>query len=510
MSKLEKLNNWKVAKNGLYSTIALFISVVLGFINRRVFTETLGVEYLGFNGLFSNVFGVLTITESGFISAILYLLYKEHSKENWEEISRLMELYKVFYRLVAIATAILGVATTFFLKYIIKDNTSDWNYIYLVYLIQLLSNIVIYLLSYKRTIFLVTQKHYKYAVSDILCKIGMNIIQIIVMWAAHSYIGYLIIGAGYNVISNVVVGIMYSHEFPQIHKAKVSFNYFREKGFVKNLKAGFISNIAGIVYTATDSIVISAVLGVNYVGLYSNYLMVISFVQQVITSISSGIAPAIGNYVYSRKYDDVYKLYRNLNVMYYLIALFVTSGFLCLFQPFISLWLGSDYLIPFDAVVAISINQYIAWNHTNVLNFRSSWGEMNRDRNFFAASAICNIILSIWLGKEIGLVGVVIGTIVGHILIWIGRSYVVNTFIIKNDVKRYVLSEFAKAIFAIIIVSILYFITNLCGNGIVGLLIKCIVLVVYLCIVSLSICLLTSEGKDFYSFIRNKISEVKE
>ncbi len=499
-----------VLRNSFFSSVALIITTLLAFVTRRFFTLFLGEEYLGYNGLFSNIFSVLSLTESGFAASILFLLYKEYSDENWDELSRLMELYKIFYRIVAATTALLGLGTAFFLKYIITGESYEWNYIYVVYLVQLASTVSVFFLNYKRTLFLVAQKQYKYIVVDTICKILLNIGQILVIWLMRSYIVYLLLNVLYNIVANIVVATIFPREFLRIAKTKVSFSYFKEKGFVDNMKAGFVGNMAGIIYGGTDAIVISKLLGIPTVGLYSNYLFVIAGVQQFISSALSGLAPALGKYIYSREYREVERLYRNLNVLYYFVALFVTASYLCLFQPFIRLWLDDSFLISFPTVIAICINQYISWNNGNVYNFRNAWGELRKDRDFYVLSAVGNVIISVVLCQYLGLLGVVIGTIIGHFFILFGRAYVVNTCIIKNDLKRYLITEVVKVLYAVTALTIIYRITIFINTGIVGFVLKGLIVILSMIPVIGIVCFFTEDGRNFGKYVKDMFSNWRE
>ncbi|MCX0389749.1 hypothetical protein LI043_13970, partial [Clostridium perfringens] len=52
------------------------LSLLLSFINRTIFINTLGEQYLGINGLFSSILSVLSLAELGIGSAIIYNMYK--------------------------------------------------------------------------------------------------------------------------------------------------------------------------------------------------------------------------------------------------------------------------------------------------------------------------------------------------------------------------------------------------------------------------------------------------
>ena len=100
---------------------AQLIVMIMNFVVRTVFISTLGKEYLGINGLFSNILSLLSLAELGVGSAILFKLYEPISKNDQERIISLMHFYKTIYRYIGIAVAILGVCMIPFLPYLIKN-----------------------------------------------------------------------------------------------------------------------------------------------------------------------------------------------------------------------------------------------------------------------------------------------------------------------------------------------------------------------------------------------------
>ena len=63
-------------KNAIVAIGMNLIVMLVGFIAQKIFIVTLGNEYLGLNGLFSNILSMLSIVELGFGNAIIYHLYK--------------------------------------------------------------------------------------------------------------------------------------------------------------------------------------------------------------------------------------------------------------------------------------------------------------------------------------------------------------------------------------------------------------------------------------------------
>ena len=69
------------------------LNMVLSFISRMVFIRYLAAAYLGVNGLFSDILGMLNLAELGIGSAMIFSMYKPAAEDNREELGRLMNLY---------------------------------------------------------------------------------------------------------------------------------------------------------------------------------------------------------------------------------------------------------------------------------------------------------------------------------------------------------------------------------------------------------------------------------
>ena len=86
-------NSMRNSAVGAFSNI---IMILLNFITRTIFISTLSKEYLGINGLFSNILYVLSFAELGVGHAIIYCMYKPANDHNNEKIKALLNLYKKY------------------------------------------------------------------------------------------------------------------------------------------------------------------------------------------------------------------------------------------------------------------------------------------------------------------------------------------------------------------------------------------------------------------------------
>ena len=126
------------------------ISLILNFLVRTVFVIYLNEEYLGTNGLFSNILSILSLAELGFGTAMVYNMYKPLVNNDQRKIKALMKLYAKVYTIIGIIVAIIGIGLMPFLDYIIKD-TSGIENLKFIYLIFLIDCVCSYFFAYKRS-----------------------------------------------------------------------------------------------------------------------------------------------------------------------------------------------------------------------------------------------------------------------------------------------------------------------------------------------------------------------
>ena len=107
-----------VGKNTISAFLNKFIILLLTFICRRFFIYYIGVEYLGINGLFSNVLTLLSMADLGLGTAMNISLYRPIAEGDTLKLSALVHYFKKLYRVIALVVLLIGTALLPFLKYI--------------------------------------------------------------------------------------------------------------------------------------------------------------------------------------------------------------------------------------------------------------------------------------------------------------------------------------------------------------------------------------------------------
>ena len=406
----------KTFVNVIFGVLDKLIATIVTFIGRTIFIYTLGVEYLGASSLFTSILTMLSLAELGFSAAITYNLYKPLARGNIKKTAAYMNFFRKVYVVVGITILLIGIMLMPFLKEIISDDIPNIKEsIYLIYFLYLVNTAISYFLVYKATLLEANQNKYIVSVSHAIVSVIKTIANSIVLIITKNFILYLIIEIIATVLYNIIISFVANKKYKEVLNDKESSLTKREKNLIyNNVKAMFLYKVSGVILDGTDSIIISRYLGTVTVGIYSNYYTIINQVYSFILQIFQASTASIGNLVVEKGKEDQERVFSNMIFLSFVIY-FICSALLfnCL-NPFITLWLGKNYLINIVVVAVLVLNFYITGMLSPITSFRTANGLFMQGRYRPLIMAIINIVVSIVLVNIIGLVGVFIGTIVAR------------------------------------------------------------------------------------------------
>lgn len=411
----------KVLKNGIWGSIQQFITIILGFIGRTVFIRCLGADYLGISGLFTNILTIFSLTELGFSSAISFHLYRQLADNNQKEISGIMNFYKGVYRVVALIILVLGCSLLPLLQYIIKESPFDIQYIRLVYFIYVFKSVSTYFFSYNFTLIQADQKNYLLTKIDIILHVIVSTVNIVTLVVFRNYIIYLVTEILIGIIGNYLKTLRVKKEYPYLDKNAKLSNKSRKKIWkdVRNIFAGKVSTV---IVTSTDNLLISSIINVTAVGLYSNYSMIITYITNFLTQFTSATQASLGNMIAQESKEYSYTVLKRLTTVLYFVTSFCTASLLVLLNPFITAWLGEKYLLEVPIVIICVLNFYIQIMKTPMWFSVSGLGYFEEDRNIAIYGAVSNLLVSILAANAWGLFGIFFGTAFSQTTQWVFKA----------------------------------------------------------------------------------------
>lgn len=469
-------------KNMFFGLSGQIISALMGFIVRTIFIYTLGIEYLGVDGLFTSILVMLSLANLGFDTAIIYSLYKPLAENDINKIQALMNLYQKAYRLIGVIVLLIGFSILPFLPYLMNGETTI-NNINTIYLLYLLNSVFSYYFVYKQSIIIADQRNYIISKIHSAFIVISNLMQIILLVSIGNYIMVLSTQIAFRIMENVYLAKKANQLYPYLSvKNKEKLSKEDRKLFLGNLYALMLYKISGVVINGTDNIIISIYVGVTSVGIYSNYLLIISTLSTFISYLFYSITASVGNLNVKENEEKKYFIFRVINFANFWIYGFCAVCLWNLINPFITLWLGEQYVFNKYIVFAIILNFFTTGMQNASTTFRDTTGLFKKGKYRPIIAAVINIVVSIILAREIGIAGVFLGTVISRLCTYFWYDpYVIFKFVFHKPVKAYFfrytwfgLLVFVSALISDFIGSIIYdnnMLINIVMRGIICLIV---------------------------------------
>lgn len=394
-----------------------FLTIVMQFVVRTVFISALGKSYLGISGLFSNILSMLSLAEFGVGNAILFKLYEPLAKDDHMRIAILMKFYRKVYTIIGIAVGAIGLILIPFLPNLISDydKLSALNIRpVLIFVIYLSNSVASYLFfAYKSAIIRADQKEYLLNLISYLFTVGSGILQIILLLIFPNFELYVAIHTISVIVQNIVNARMADKLYPCINeKTEETLSKKEVKGVFKDCSALFLYRLNGVVLKATDNIVISIFLGIEMVGMYSNYYIFYTTIDKLIAKVFGAVAHSLGNLHASHDVDHEYQIYEVMMLVTAIIGGTAGVGIALVSNTFVKVWIGDAWLITQPFAILMGLEVFTLAFRQVLSKYRTAMGLFQQAKYRPLAGMIINLIVSVYGVNKFGICGVLIGTII--------------------------------------------------------------------------------------------------
>ena len=470
------------SRNLAVATICQVVNLALNFALRTFFVKFLGSEYLGVNGLFSNILSLLSFAELGIGNAIVFNLYKPLVKGDREEIKSILGLYKKAYTIIAIIVTVAGLAVIPFLDLFIKNPPQIAENLITIYLLFLAGSVLSYVNVYKLSLLIADQKNYIVLIGNEIFHVIQLVLQIAILYVWQSFIYFLLVQVICTFLSNLFLSRYTTHLYPYIKAKEQPLPKERKLSIFRDVKALAYYKFGSILLNSTDNILVSSFIGLSSVGIVSNYVLLHQACNSILGKIMDSFSASIGNLHVTATPKDKYEIFNRILLLVVWAYGFASVGIIVVSDYLIDNWLGSFYVLDINTVTAIIAGFFITGVHAVLSTFRNSMGFFTAGRFAPLLAAIMNLTLSIILCKKLGLLGIYMATPIARVctlgiidayiifkrgfnvspfLYFIKSAYYVIIIVASGFLCRFIISSYIPAtwtgvILSIIIVSVVY------------------------------------------------------
>lgn len=462
----------KTIINSVIEIGSYLLTTLFNLILRLVLIRTIGVEFLGLNGLFASIVAIFSLADLGFSSVMWFFLYEPVAKNDIEKIKSIVGFAKKVYSIVAMIILGCTIAVVPILPLWVKT-TVPMAKTQLYFVLFALSVVVSYLIMYKSILLGAEQRDYIDKIFTIVSTIVTTSLQIIALVCLKSFTIFLTIKIVVTLIRNLFLNIYTNKQYPFLKDKSIAKLSHEEKSDMKKkIFALSCHKIGAVTANSIDNIILSAFIGITVVGYYSNYSLIFSAVATLAVKFINGSCASVGNLWVTEKTEKVEDVYNKVSFLqFWLISVCFVMLF-CLAESFISLFFGTTFKLGQQVVILSVVIFYISKINLTVSVFKDSKGLFQRDKYRPIIEALINILASLIGVKLFGIYGILLGTILSYLAtFWVEPKILYNHGFNKSS-KKYFVQFLLRSILIVLITGVTFVICYNIPDTILGFILK--------------------------------------
>ena len=428
--------------NARVNLVFYFLTLVLSFFSRKIFLDTLGADFIGLTGTLYNLLGFLNLAELGIGSAIGYVLYKPLFDHDQSRINEIISVMGYLYRWIGLIILGAGCVLACFLPLIFPNTGFDLSLIYFAYFAFLTSSLIGYFINYRQNLLGADQRNYVVTAYFQTSNIIKLLIQMASAYYTGNYYLWVAIELTFGIIYSFILNWKIDQTYPwlrsEVRQGRQLFRKYPE--VMRYTKQLFIQKMSYFVQYQTIPFLIYAFVSLKIVAFYGNYTIITDKISQMVNTFMEGSGASVGNLIAEGNMEKTISVFWEMLSARYLVGGIVSFAVYTLIEPFICLWLGSEYLLPKIVLVLITVNIFISYTRGGVMQFLFGFG-LFYDVWAPVAEIIINLSVATICGALWGLPGVLLGGLTSQLLIvCIWKPYFLYSKGFKQSVWRYWLS----------------------------------------------------------------------
>lgn len=425
--------------NAEVNLLFYFLSLFLSFFSRKIFLDNLGAEFIGLTGTLNNILGYLNLSELGISACIGYFLFKPIQKNNRKEIQDILSLLGYLYNWIGGIIFSAAVVVSLFFPLIFSKTELSLAIIYFAFYSFLGSSLIGYFINYRQILLSADQKNYLVAIyyqSANLVKLGLQIYlayyyKNLYVWVAVEFL--------FGIIGCVILNWKINKEYPwlQVNKKQGKALLKQYPEIINKTKQVFIHKIKDFVLVKSDELFIFLFVSLKMVAYYGNYMIIISKLISLFSAVTGSVGASVGNLVAEGNKERMIKVFWEYTTIQHTIAATLAFSLYAFMEPFVSHWLGSEYIMDNRILILLVAYIYITNSRNSVDSFNYAHG-LYADVWSAWAELIINVSVTIICGLKWGIIGILIGklaSLIPIVVIW--KPYYLFTSGFRKSVRHY-------------------------------------------------------------------------
>lgn len=442
----------KKAIINIISSLGLqLVTVICGFIVPRLIIGSFGSNVNGLVSSITQFLAYITLLESGFGPVVKSILYKPIANKNKSKIEEILKASEKFFRIISYIFIVYIIVLCIILPNILSKEFDQLYTLSLVVIISLSTFAEYYFGMTYRLYLQAEQKTYVTSFIQIITLI-LNTVMIIVLVQFNASIQIVKLASAIIFILRPILQNIYVKKKYNINLKNAKSGYK-----IKQKWDGLAQHIAAVVHNNTDIVVLTLFTSTIEVSVYSVYYLVVTGIKNLIQALTGGIEATFGDMIARGERENLNRSFKTYEGLYFTLSTIICTATLFLILPFVSVYTNgitdADYIRPvFSYLIVLAEFMWVIRLPYSSITLAA--GHFKETRKGAWIEAISNIVISIVLVWNLGIVGVAIGTLVAMSIRTIEFMYHTSKYILDRSVW-YTFKRLAVIAVEVIIVAII-------------------------------------------------------
>jgi O-antigen/teichoic acid export membrane protein len=425
--------------NAEVNLLFYFLSLFLAFFSRKIFLDCLGADFIGLTATLGNILGYLNLAELGISSCISFFLFKPLQTDNHETINEIMSVFGYLYRCIGLIIFGGGIFVSLFFPIIFGDENIGMGIVYFAFYSFMGSSLIGYFINYRQILLSADQKNYvvtSYMQSAAILKTALQIFLAynysnLYVWVAVEFI--------FGILACIVLNWKINQTYPWLKTDKRSGRQYLKKypDILNKTRQIFIHKLKQFITEKSDELFVFVFVSLKMVAYYGNYTMIIAKISLLFSAVLDSFGAGIGNLIAEGNKQHIMNVFWELNTIMHFVAGIM---FFCIYhflEPFISVWLGPEYVLGRDILLLLCILRYFnasrviveVYNHAHGLfaDIWAAWTEL-----------AINVIITLFAGYMWGIAGILLGKVISvGLLVILWKPYYLFTSGLHESYRSY-------------------------------------------------------------------------
>ena len=426
-----------MSRNMSASLICRVVALFAGLIVQHQILVAFGSTYNGLTSLIGQIMSYLVLLEAGLGAASIQALYSPLNEDDWTRVNGILNATASSYTKIGIMFGVLLLGGSLLVP-LVTAGEIDFFVAGLLTLVTGAGNIFTYILGGKNVALLsADRKMYVMFSADTVTTVLSATFRVIALNSGCGIIAVQSIQLVCVLLKNIFLLTYVRCRYSRLDKS-VSADF---KAISKRWNV-LVHSLAGLVVNHTDIIILTIASSLKLVSVYNVYNMVYGQMGNVIQStFMQAPQGEFGRVLYSDK-DEFEKLYAKYEVVFTVLLFAIITLALILTRPFVSLYTAGitdveylDFWLPILFAVILLMSQ-IRGPATLTINAAGAFKETQRGAIIEAA---INLVVSLilFLATDLGMYGLLLGTVCSYLFRTVDVIYYVYKHIIKRSIWRF-------------------------------------------------------------------------